>query len=218
MNRRAFLAGASALGLSACGAAEPVSTPQSVLSSRAYRHDGSPMLTLFTMRNTGSDRGAHTGLMINASQRVIFDPAGTFGRDVAAQSWGNLVPENMDVHYGITPRIEEFYARYHARLTYYVLRQDIPVTADQAEAVLRAAVSYGAVPKTRCTIATGEILRQAPGLEWIRPTLFPDGLVEQVATIPGVRERVIRENDSDDKTVAAANFTPEPEGAGLTSP
>lgn len=206
MNRRAFLAGASALGLSACGAAEPVSTPAAVLSARAYRHSGPPLLSLMTMRSTSGDRGEHTGLMINASQRVIFDPAGTFGRDVAAQPWGALVPENMDVHFGITPTIENFYIYYHARETYYVLRQDIPVTPQQAEVALRAVMAYGAVPKAACTTATSEVLGQVPGLEWISPVLFPDALVRQVDQIPGVVSRVYRDTDSDDKSLAAESF------------
>ena len=211
MKRRAFLAGASAFGLTACGAAEPVSTPAAVLAARAYRHDGPPLLSLMTMKTVSGDRGEHTGLMINASQRVIFDPAGTFGRDVAAQPWGALVPENMDVHYGITPTIENFYIYYHARETYYVLRQDIPVTAEQAEAALRAAIAYGAVPKGGCTTSTSKILQQVPGLEWINKVLFPDALVRQVDRIPSVVSQVYRDTDSDDKSLAAESF-----GATLT--
>jgi len=206
MDRRAFLLGASALGLTACGAAEPVSTPQSVLSARAYAHPGPKMLTLFTMKSTSSDRGMHTGLMINASQRVIFDPAGTFGGDVAQQPWGYLVPENNDVHFGITDEIADFYARYHARMTYYVLRQDLPVSAAQAEAALRAAMSYGAVPKAHCTVAATRVLRQVPGFEGITETWFPDRLSDQIALFAGVTTREYRENDSDDKALAAAAF------------
>ncbi|KAA9010559.1 hypothetical protein [Histidinibacterium aquaticum] len=206
MDRRVFLLGASALGLSACGAAEPVSTPQSVLDSRAYVHPGPPMLSLFTMKNVSNGNGMHTGLMINASQRVIFDPAGTFGGDVAEQPWGYLVPENNDVHFGITPEIEDFYARYHARQSYYVLRQDLPVDAQQAEVALRNALSYGAVPKAQCTTATSRILKAVPGFGDINVTLWPDRLSDQLARRPRVSSREYRENDSDDKTAAAEDF------------
>lgn len=216
MDRRVFLLGAAAAGLTACGAAEPVSTPQSVLSARAYVHPGPTMLTLFTMKSTSSDNGMHTGLMINASQRVIFDPAGTFGGDVAKQPWGYMVPENNDVHFGITDQIADFYARYHARMTYYVLRQDLPVSAAQAEAALRSATAYGAVPKAQCTLATCRVLKRVPGFEGIRESWFPDRLSEQVARFPGVTEREYRENDSDDKTLAAAAFGADLPAGALT--
>ncbi|SLN21576.1 hypothetical protein [Roseisalinus antarcticus] len=216
MRRRTFLIGAPALALTACGAAEPVSMPVAVLSASAYRHPGEPRLTLFTMKSTANGNGAHTGLMVNASQRVIFDPAGTFGGDVADKPWGYLVPENNDVHFGITPEIEDFYIRYHARLTYYVLRQDVPVTAEQAEAALRGVMSYGAVPKAQCTIATSRILAGVPGFSGIKTVLFPDRLVDQLARYPGVTSREYRENDSDDKSEAADAFGAELAAAGLT--
>lgn len=206
MNRRHFLLGVSGVALVACGAAEPVHTPTSILSQRAYRHDGPPMLTLFTMKSTGSDNGAHTGLMVNASQRVIFDPAGTFGGDVAAEDWGYLVPERNDVHFGITPDIERFYVSYHSRQTYYVSRLDIPVSAEAAEAALRGVMAYGAVPKARCTVATSRILQGVPGFEGIRPTYFPDNLERQLAGYPGVVRSEHRENDSDDKSEATEAF------------
>jgi hypothetical protein len=137
---------------------------------------------------------------------VIFDPAGTFGGDVARQPWGYLVPENNDVHFGITDQIADFYARYHARMTYYVLRQDLPVSEAQAEAALRSARAYGAVPKAQCTIATCRVLKRVPGFEAIRESWFPDRLSDQFARFAGVTERAYRENDSDDKALAAAAF------------
>ena len=48
-----------------------------VVQRAAYRHDGPPALTLYTMVSNKTGAGAHTSLMINGSQRVIFDPAGS---------------------------------------------------------------------------------------------------------------------------------------------
>ncbi len=217
MQRRAFLVAAPAVVLVACGPAEPMASSASVLSQRAYRHPGPPMLSLFTMKSTSSDNGMHTGLMINASQRVIFDPAGTFGDDIAREPWGYLVPENNDVHYGITDEIAEFYARYHARITYYVLRQDLVVTPAQAEAAFRAATAYGAVPKAQCTVATTAVLRQVPGFQSLQSTWFPDNLSRQFASFPGVVEREYRENDSDDKSLAADAFGAQIVAAGAVA-
>ena len=110
--RSLFLAFCAALTLAGC-AAESVWAPDEAVTRAAYRHDGPPRLTLFTMINNSTGGGAHTALMINGSQRVIFDPAGSFNK------LGSL-PERNDLLYGITPAVEDVYTRYHARETFRV--------------------------------------------------------------------------------------------------
>ena len=194
-------------GLASCGGADNIYAPQADVDRVVYRHPGPPMITLFTMKNTGSDNGAHTGLMVNASQRVIFDPAG---------SWRlSFVPERYDVHYGITPQVEFAYMSAHARETYYVLRHDKEVSAEAAELCLQLVQRAGPVPKAACTISTGRVLRQVPGFESIRPSLFPDKLMEQFRALPGVVETVLREHDSDDKELAIAKFEAQMRAQGL---
>ena len=82
MKRRAFMLGAPAI-LMGCGTVlrEEVLAPQADIDRVAYVHPGPKSLTLLTMKNTGSGNGAHSGLMINASQRVLWYPAGTFGHE-----------------------------------------------------------------------------------------------------------------------------------------
>lgn len=63
----------------------------------AYVHDGPSRISLYTMVNNESGAGAHSALVINASQRVIFDPAGTIKHDVFI--------EQDDVLYGMTPSV-----------------------------------------------------------------------------------------------------------------
>ena len=75
----------------------------------AYVHDGPPRISLYTMVNNESGAGAHSALVINASQRVIFDPAGTIKHYVFI--------EQDDVLYGATPSVLEFYTRAHSRKT-----------------------------------------------------------------------------------------------------
>lgn len=99
-----------------------------VISSASYRHDGPAALTLYTMINNRSGAGAHSSVMINGSQRVIFDPAGTVRL--------SAVPERGDVLYGITPQVADFYARAHARETYHVVIQEIDVSPEVAEQAL----------------------------------------------------------------------------------
>ena len=107
------------LSLSACGAPSVWASDKSVQEA-AYVHDGPPMVTLFTVISKQSGNGAHSGLLINGSQRVMFDPAGTWQHP--------KLPERNDLHYGITPKMEAFYIDYHARETYDVIKQDIVVS------------------------------------------------------------------------------------------
>ena len=198
MQRRRFILTAP-LALAACGVTrEEVLSPQADIDRVAYVHPGPKRLTLLTMKNVGTDNGAHTGLLINASQRVLWDPAGTFGH--------SSIPERNDVHFGITPRIEQFYISFHSRETYYTLIQEIDVAPEVAEMAMRLAIANGPTPKAACTTHTARMLKQLPGFEGIRQSFFPNNLSDQFAELPGVRSRIYRENDSDDKSVAAAEI------------
>ncbi len=195
-----IVTGLALLALVGCGAGadlRPDASPE-VISSASYRHAGPTALTLYTMINNRSGAGAHTSLMINGSQRVIFDPAGTVRL--------SAVPERGDVLYGITPGVADFYARAHARETYHVVIQTIEVSPEVAERALRLAVTNGSVASAQCALSTASILRQLPGFQSIGSTWFPKRLMDDFAELPGVQTTKIFENDSDDKAVAIAQF------------
>ncbi len=151
------------------------------------------------MKNVGSDNGAHSALLINASQRVLFDPAGSFEQDV--------MPERNDVLFGVTPRLENFYVSFHARETYYVVGQTVDVSPQVAEQALNVALVSGPVPQANCARVTSRILRQLPGFEGIRQTWGPSRIEEDFAKLPGVTTLEYRENDADDKTLALEEIT-----------
>ncbi len=197
MNRRGFLIGLP-LALSACTAQE-VWAPDDVVTRAIHRKPGSKYLTLYTMKNVGSDNGAHSALLINASQRVLFDPAGSFKQDV--------MPERNDVLFGVTPRLEKFYVSFHARETYYVVGQTVNVAPEVAEQALNLALVSGPVPQANCARFTSRILRQLPGFEGIRQTWGPNRIEEDFAKLPGVTTLEYRENDADDKTLALEEIT-----------
>lgn len=191
LSRRAFVAGAP-LALAACGA-EEIWAPDSLMQERRYVHGGQPSLTLYTVRNVGSDNGAHSGLLVNASQRVMFDPAGTFKHP--------KIPERNDVLFGMSPRALEVYINYHTRVTYYTNAQTVAVSAGVAERVLQDVTSYGAVPKSMCTRSISTILGRTPGFESIRTVWFPDKLEESFAKIPGVKMERYVDDDSDNNAI-----------------
>ncbi len=195
------LGAAAALSLAGCANVNspgPDASPGEAAAA-AYRHNGPPALTLYTMLNNATGAGAHTSLMINApSQRVVFDPAGS------VRFAG--VPEIGDVLYGITPQIKQFYESAHARSTYHVRIQRIEVSPEIAEMALRLAVNNGAVAPAQCTSSTSAILRKLPGFQSLGSTWFPRNLAEDFARLPGVTERKLFEDDADDKSIAIAEF------------
>ena len=117
--RRLVLCFVALLGLAACAAESVIAPPEAVAAAR-YVHDAPTSITLYTVINNNSGAGAHSGLLINASQRIMFDPAGTFQHP--------RVPERNDVHYGMTPRIVNFYIDYHARETFRMIEQTVIVS------------------------------------------------------------------------------------------
>ncbi|MEE3316293.1 MAG: hypothetical protein VX202_00905 [Pseudomonadota bacterium] len=189
MMRRLVLAIALPAVLAACGA-EEVWAPDEAVRAAVYRSDQSPSITLITAVNNRSNEGAHSAILINGSQRVLYDPAGSW--------WHKTVPERNDVLYGMTPLMLEFFIDYHARETYRVEVHEIKVTAEQAEAALRAAEAQGAAPKAFCANHTGQVLRQVPGFEKIGGGFFPGRLKKSFAKLPGVVETIYYDDDFDD--------------------
>ncbi|MBM1690264.1 hypothetical protein [Sulfitobacter geojensis] len=160
------------------------------VAAAAYRAPGQPTLTVFTMVNNRTGGGGHTSLMVSGSQRVIFDPAGSFRDD--------RVVERGDVLYGMTPGWVQAYKSAHARSTFHVVSQEIPVTAAQAEQALRLVQANGSVPGAFCANATSGILAQIDGLPNVSSTYYPTKLMAQIDSFPNVTTTKLFEDDPDD--------------------
>ncbi|NRP12981.1 hypothetical protein XMM379_000864 [Aliiroseovarius sp. xm-m-379] len=185
--RSVFLALALVSGLTACGGADNVWASDTAVRQAAYRADAPPTLTLFTVISNRTGSGAHSALMINGHERVLFDPAGTWGHE--------RIPERHDVHYGITPGVEDFYIDYHARITYHVIRQDIVVSPEVAELAIRLVEQNGAVPKAHCTRSVSAIVQRLPGFEDAPTPWNPKKFSDYFATKPGVQQDIIYDDD-----------------------
>ncbi len=151
------------------------------------------------MINNRTGQGAHTSLMINARERVIFDPAGSFQADI--------VPVKDDVLFGITPAVEQAYRASHARSTHHAVIQTLQVTPQQAEIAYQLAKQTGPVPGAFCANYTARILQQVPGFEQIDVVYQPKKLSDQFGQIPGVVTETYYEYDDADlqKGLAANN-------------
>lgn len=185
---RLILALMAVMSLAACGAEPKWATDAEVAQAR-YVHNGPSAITLYTVLSTRDGSGAHSGLMINGSERIMFDPAGTWHHP--------RLPERNDVHFGMTPKMVTFYIDYHARETFDVVEQTIIVSPGVAELVAQRAKAYGAVPKAQCTNSISSILRGVPGFEGLPSTWYPAKFMEAFAQLPGVTSRKITDDDAD---------------------
>lgn len=176
------------LGLAACGA-EPKWAPEEQVQAARFVAGPPNYITLYTVVNKTSGSGAHSAILVNGSERLIFDPAGTWTHP--------RLPERNDVHFGMTDRATAFYVDYHARKTYDVIEQKVFVTPEVAELVLQRVKDYGAVPKAMCTAATSSVLRGVPGFEGLPSTWYPKKLSDAFGELAGVNTRKITDDDDD---------------------
>ncbi len=187
---RILMCFAAMLMLAACGGpAEPIWASDDAVARARFVAGPPTSITLYTVIGTRTGSGAHSGLLINGSQRVIFDPAGTWRHP--------SLPERNDVHFGMTDKMVNFYIDYHARVTYNVVEQKLLVSPEVAEAVMRRAMAYGAVSKAHCSRAISAVLRGVPGFESVPHTWFPKTLMEAFGRLPGVTERTITDDSAD---------------------
>ena len=176
--------------LSACAGDNKWATDAQMAAPLAHYVAAPPRtITLFTVQSTRNGSGAHAGLLINASEQVMFDPAGTW--------YHPYLPERGDVHYGVSPRMISFYIDYHARETFNVIEQTVVVTPEVAELVKQRAQAYGSVPSAQCAHSVSSILRGVPGFEAISGTWYPNKLMKEFGQLPGVTRKVITDDDAD---------------------
>ena len=179
--------------LSGCaGPAEPKWASDAEVARATYVHNGPPKITLFTVINNENGSGAHAGLLINSSQRILYDPAGTW--------YHPQLPERNDVHFGMSPGIVDFYIDYHTRETYRTVIQEIEVAPEVARIAMQRAMAFGASPKAQCTYRISGILQGVPGFETLPRTWFPKKLSRAFGALPGVTTNVVYDNDPDDNS------------------
>lgn len=172
--------------LSACTADNKWASDAEVARAH-YVDPNPPSITLFTSINTRNKTGAHAGLMINGTERLLYDPAGSWAHPAA--------PERGDLHYGMTPTMLSFYVDYQGTAPFQLVEQTIYVTPEVAEQVRQAAITYGSADKATCTKAIGTVLRGVPGFEGLPTTWYPKAMSRGFATLPGVQTQIVTSQD-----------------------
>lgn len=205
MRRIAFVLAALCFALTGCAVGNPPAADPAEVARRSYSDGGPAQITLFTVRGVEKDYGAHTALLVNGSERVLWDPAGSFQHP--------HVPEVDDVHHGITPLIERVYVDYHVRPDFYIVRQDKAVSRDVADRMIAAMKAHGAAGQATCALSTSGILRQA-GFDVDR-SLLPNSLMRDFGALPGVTEtRIDVSNvDTNHNVIFGKGGVPLPPGA-----
>lgn len=179
-------------GLAACGADQRFD-PQPQVDAARFVAGPPTYITLYTGINDRNGSGAHSALLVNGSQRVLFDPAGTFEHP--------RVPIQHDVHFGMTDAMVAAFLDYHARDTasekFHVIERTLILPPETAELILNKVRSNGAVPKSQCAQSISALLRGVPGFEGLPSTMFPIPLGEAFGELPGVTTRIVTEaNDN----------------------
>ncbi len=186
--RLALVFGLALALLGGCGGPAIWASDAEVSAAR-HVHGGPPELALVTIMHYGSGRGDHTALFINGAERVIFDPAGSWRRDVN--------PRRGDVHFGMDYEAGASFYASHVRETHYAVVQRVAVTPETAAQATALALEAGAVGPARCTAVTARILRQLPGFEGVGATFFPQVLMRDFAELPGVVTYELHQDDPD---------------------
>lgn len=171
--------------LTGCAAQLPWA-PIENINQVAYREPGAPTVTLM-VAVTKSGSGAHTALMINAAQRVIYDPAGTFH--------DKSVPERADLLYGITPQALDKYIDYQAEEGLNWVMMTKTVSPEVAETAMQAAIETGASMSGLCAHNTSSIISRVPGFQGFPVELYPKKVLAAFSAIPGVTTRIVVQHD-----------------------
>lgn len=200
MRRREFLtAGTAAALMAGCKPAYDRATDAEVRAA-FYRHPAPPSIALLSMCRTSDDVSEHSGILVNASQRVLYDPAGNY--------WVPGRARQRDIHYGMTDYFVEQYERFHSRLGFYVRRQTVEVPMEVAELAIKRSEERGETYFTQCAVSASWVLRDLPGFAHIRLTIDPHILLRDFSRTPGIVEKVTREEDTGKNIAGVPGYDP----------
>ena len=183
---RAFLIAILAITVSAC-AGQSVWAPDEQVEKRRYDSPEPAFIMLKTMINNRSGAGGHAALTINASQTVMYDPAGRWSHP--------LGPERNDVVFGMFPKLENNYDLWHARDTHHVVNQKLYVSEEIAEQIYQMALAAGPSLDSQCTLNISSLLLQVEGFQSLPRTYFPAKLMREFAKLPGVQTTKVYDTD-----------------------
>ena len=202
---RIAAAGLFALALAGC-AGEAVWDSDDAVARAAYVEPGPTTVTLITSINTRNNSGAHSALLIDGAQRLLFDPAG---------NWHNPgIPERNDVLFGMSQPYLDLYLAFQSNGVFEAHLHTIEVSPAVAAQLSQAVQAYGPVAPAFCSRSISTILSETPGFESISPGFFPDRTMRQYEQLPGVTARLVEGTISDEENGSRAVLDEQLEVAG----
>jgi len=169
------------------GCAEKIWATDDAVSKSSYTHSGPTSITLVTVISNATGSGGHSSLVINAHERVVYDPAGNFESP--------QVPERNDLLFGMNPVYLRAYYGFHARKEWHVVTQEIEVSPEVADIAYKAASENGAAAPGFCANNVTRVLSKVPGFEDFGHSLSPLKAMKKFAALPDVKTDKIYEYD-----------------------
>lgn len=163
-------------------AGEHQAASQSPLAYTPYVAQGPATITLITSINGRSDAGAHSALVINGSERVLYDPAGSW------ELQDGVAPERDDMHYGMFPAALDSYIAFQSNGVFYATEQTVVVPLAVADQAIAEAKAQGSTAKALCGHSVSTVLAKLPGFESLSVAYFPKAIAREFAKLPGVVE------------------------------
>ena len=163
--------------VSACSSKAKVFAPDDAVQTVRYAAPPPAEIRLFTSINRKSGSGAHSGMLISGSQRVLFDPAGTF-------EFGGA-PERHDVLYGMNDRTLEVYYDFHVRPDFNLIEQRITVPQSVADDLILRAEAAGPVDDAMCSSSISALLAATPGFEGAEGVAVSQGAEQELWRLAG---------------------------------
>ena len=109
--------------------------------------------------------------------------------------------------FGVTPAIEDFCIRAHARKTHHVVIQKLDVPPEVAEIALQKALAHGAVFLAQCSLRTLQLLSSLPEFDHLPVVWLPNRLKPAFGRIEGVAGVTLHEYDEADKENALPAYS-----------
>lgn len=180
MRALAFVAAIAVLALSACSSKPRIYAPDAAVQAARFVAAPPAEIRLYTAVNKRTGEGAHSGLLISGSQRVLFDPAGNWEH--------SMIPERHDVKYGMSDAALANYIRFQADEKHDLLVQTVVVPQSVADDLIARAEAAGPVADAFCAISITSLLKDTPGFEGLNGSMFPVALSKGMRQMPGVTE------------------------------
>lgn len=180
------------LSLTGCVTKKISWAPSNTIKSVTFKNNDPASITLLTMINNNTGFGGHSALLINAGERILFDPAGTF--------FHPQIPERHDVLYGISDAALEKYVDYHARPSIHVVLQKIEVDPKIAQEIRKQAENYGPVQDMMCSLAISDILGKNKIFKSIPKSIFPKNMMKSFSNLKVDKTTIIYDYFEADET------------------